>query len=128
MSVTMTDPSGIAAASAGEGTGDNSNAIAMASLASQTIVNSESPINFYSNFVSSLGATVSEVQAENTAESASVTQLQAQNDAFSKVNLNDEASAMAMLETSYQAASRVFAILNTIMPSALNLGMQTSVS
>jgi flagellar hook-associated protein 1 len=128
MSVTMTDPSQIAAAGAGEGTGDNSNAIVMARLANQTIVNNRSPINYYSGFVSTLGATVSEVQAENTAESASVAQLQTQNDALSKVNLNDEASAMAMLETSYQAASRVFAILNTIMTSALNLGVQTAVS
>jgi flagellar hook-associated protein 1 FlgK len=128
MSVTMTDPSQIAAAGAGDGTGDNSNAIAMAGLANQTIVNGQSPINYYSNFVSTLGATVSQVQAENTAESASVTQLQTQNDALSKVNLNDEASAMATLESSYQAASQVFAILNTITTSALNLGEQTTVT
>ena len=128
MSVTMTDPSQIAAAGAGDGTGDNSNAVAMAGLANQNIVNGQSPINYYSNFVSTLGATVSEVQTENAAETASVTQLQTQNDALSKVNLNDEASAMALLETSYQAASRVFTILDTIMTSALNLGVQTSVS
>jgi flagellar hook-associated protein 1 FlgK len=128
MSVTMTDPSQIAAAGAGDGSGDNSNAIVMAGLANQTIVNGQTPINYYSNFVSTLGATVSEVQAENTAETASVTQLQTQNDALSKVNLNDEASAMATLETSYQAASKVFTILNTIMASALNLGEQTAVS
>ena len=34
MSVVMTDPNQIAAASAGNGTGDNSNAVAMADLAS----------------------------------------------------------------------------------------------
>ncbi len=128
MSVVMTDPSQIAAAGAGNGTGDNSNAIAMAGLQNQTIVSGQSLINYYSNFVSTLGATVSEVQTENTAENASVTQLQTQNDALSKVNLNDEASAMATLETSYQAASRVFTILNTIMASALNLGEQATVA
>jgi flagellar hook-associated protein 1 FlgK len=68
------------------------------------------------------------VQTENTAESASVTQLQAQNNALSGVNLNDEASSMTTLERSYQAASQVFAMLNTILASALNLGDQTSVS
>jgi len=128
MSVTMTDPSQIAAAGAGDGTGDNSNAVAMANLSNQTIVNGQTPINFYSNFVSTLGATVSEVQTENTAQNASVTQLQTQSDALSKVNLNDEASAMSMLETSYQAASQVFTILNTIMASALNLGEQATVT
>ena len=99
----------------------------MADLANQSIVNGQSPSNFYSNFVTTLGSTVSSVQTENTAQNASVTQLQTQNDALSSVNLNDEAVAMTMLERSYQAASQVFAMLNTIMASALNLGQQTTV-
>jgi flagellar hook-associated protein 1 FlgK len=127
MSVTMTDPNQIAAAGAGDGTGDNSNAVAMASLASQSIVNGQTPTNYYSNFVTTLGATVSNVQTENTAENASVSQLQTQNNALSGVNLNDEASSMTTLERSYQAASEVFAMLNTVMASALNLGEQTTV-
>ncbi len=128
MSVVMTDPSEIAAAGLGQGTGDNSNATALAALASQSIVNGQTPTNFYSQFVSQLGSTVAEVEAENTAQSASVTQLQTQNDSLSSVNLNDEASAMQQLETSYQAASQVFNILNTVMTSVLNLGVETSVS
>jgi flagellar hook-associated protein 1 FlgK len=128
MSVVMTDPNHIAAASSTGGTGDNSNAVAMAALANQTIADGETPINYYSNFVSTLGATVSQVQTENTAQEASVTQLQTQNNELSSVNLNDEASAMSTLERSYQAASQVFTMLNTIMASALNLGEQATVS
>jgi len=128
MSVVMTDPDQIAAAGAGDGTGDNSNATALAGLASQTIVSGQTPANFYSNFVTELGATISGVQSENTAQNASVTQLQTQNNALSSVNLNDEASAMTTFERSYQAASQVFTMLNTIMASALNLGEQTTVS
>jgi len=127
MSVVMTDPSHIAAASLGQGTGDNSNATAMAALASQALINGQTPTNFYSNFVSTLGSTVSGVQTENTAQSASVTQLQTQKDALSSVNLNDEASAMTTLERSYQAASQVFSMIDKIMASALNLGEQTTV-
>jgi flagellar hook-associated protein 1 FlgK len=88
----------------------------------------QTPIDCYSNFVSTLGSTVSEVQTENTAQNASVTQLQTQNNALSSVNLNDEAAAMSTLENSYQAASQVFTLLNTIMTSALNLGVETAVS
>jgi flagellar hook-associated protein 1 FlgK len=128
MSVTMTDPNQIAAAGLGQGTGDNTNATAMANLANQSIVNGQTPTDYYSNFVSTLGATVSSVQTENTAQNASVTQLQTQNNALSSVNLNDEASSMETLERSYQAASQVFTMLNTIMASALNLGDQTAVS
>jgi flagellar hook-associated protein 1 FlgK len=100
----------------------------MASLASQTIVSGQTPTNYYSSFVTELGATVSGVQSENMAQNASVTQLQTQNDALSSVNLNDEASSLTTFERSYQAASQVFAILNTVMSSALNLGEQTTVS
>lgn len=128
MSVVMTDPNHIAAASAGQGTGDNSNAVAMANLAKQPIVNGQTPTDFYSNFVTTLGSTVSGVETENTAQNASVTQLQSQWNALSGVNLNDEASSLTTFERSYQAASQVFALLNTLMASALNLGTQTTVS
>jgi flagellar hook-associated protein 1 FlgK len=125
----MTDPKQIAAAGLGDGTGDNSNAITIAGLANQQIVNGQqTPTDSYSNFVTTLGSTVSEVQTENTAQNASVTQLQTQNNALSSVNLNDEAAAMSTLETSYQAAAQVFTMLNTIISSALNLGVQTAVS
>jgi len=128
MSVATTDPNQIAAAGLGLGTGDNSNAVAMANLANQSIVNGQTPTDYYSNLVTTLGSTVSGVQTENTAQSASVTQLQTQNSAFSGVNLNDEAASMTTLERSYQAASQVFTMLNTIMASALNLGQETTVS
>jgi flagellar hook-associated protein 1 FlgK len=149
MKVSMTSADGVAAAAAGAGTGDSSNATALANLgklsdppilsslklpdgttlqAGETLLNDENPTDFFSNFVSTLGSTVSQVQTENTAQNASVTQLQTQNDSLSAVNLNDEASAMTTLERSYQAASQVFSMLNTVMASALNLGEQTSVS
>ncbi len=128
MSVVMTNPDQIAAAAVGQGTGDDSNTTLMAGFANQAIVSGSTPINFYSSFVSTLGATISGVQAENTAQTASVTQLQTQNNALSSVNLNDQAAAMSTMETSYQAASQVFGILNTVMTSALNLGLSTTVT
>jgi flagellar hook-associated protein 1 FlgK len=130
MSVVMTDTNEIAAAALGKGTGDGANAVAMAALNSSTstIVNGQTPTNYYSSLVSTLGSTVSEVETENTAQEASVTQLQTQNNALSSVNLNDEAATMSTYERSYQAASRVFAAINTIMASALNLGETTTVS
>ncbi|HEY2466636.1 MAG TPA: flagellar hook-associated protein FlgK [Terracidiphilus sp.] len=128
MRVIMTDPSQVAAAAQGAGSGDNANATALAALASQSIVGGLTPSGFYGNFVSALGSLVSEVQSENTAQTASMTQLQTARDSLSSVNLNDEASLMQQFERSYQAASQVFAILNTVMTSALNLGVETSVS
>lgn len=128
MSVVMTDPAEIAAASLGQGSGDNSNASALAALATQPIVDGLTPSDFYSDFVTALGSTVSQVGIENTAQNASLTQLRTMRDALSCVNLNHEAAMMQQLERSYQAASQVFAILNTIMTSVLNLGVETAVS
>jgi flagellar hook-associated protein 1 FlgK len=96
--------------------------------AGQGLLNQQTPSNYYSGMVTTLGSTVSQVQTENTAQQASVTQLQSQNNALSAVNLNDEASAMTTLERSYQAASQVFTMLNTLMAAALNLGDQVAVS
>ncbi|HUX45261.1 MAG TPA: flagellar hook-associated protein FlgK [Terracidiphilus sp.] len=128
MAVLMTDPNHIAAAASGAGTGDNSNAVALAGLANQAIVGGQTPTNFFAEFVTQLGSQVAEVQTENTAQNASVTQLQNQRDALSSVNLNDEAASMQQFERSYQAASQVFNLLNTVLSSALNLGVQTAVS
>lgn len=128
MSVVVRDPNHIAAAGSGQGTGDNSNVVAMAKLASQSVVDGQSPTDFYSSMVTKLGSTVSGVEAENTAQNASVTQLTTQNSALSSVNLNDEAAFMQQFERSYQAASQVFTMLDKIMASALNLGTETAVS
>ena len=130
MAVTLTDPNGVAAAAAGQGSGDNSNAIALAGLANaaQAQLNGQKPTDYYSGFVTQLGSTISQVTTENTAQNASVAQLQSQNNALTAVNLNDEAASITTFERSYQAASQVFNILNRVMASALNLGTETTVS
>ncbi len=104
--------------------------VAMANLAEAAgiVQGNDRRSDFYWNFVTMLGATVAEVQTENTAQNASVTQLQNQNNALSAVNLNNEAASMQQLERSYQAASQVFTILNTLVASALNMGVETAVS
>jgi flagellar hook-associated protein 1 FlgK len=128
LAVIMTDPSQVAAAFPGKGSGDNENARALAALACAAVVNGSSPSAFFSGFVTALGATVAQARIENTAQNASVTQLQTARNALSAVNLNEEAAFMQQFERSYQAASQVFAILNTIMQTAINLGVQTAVS
>lgn len=128
LQVVLTDPNKIAAAGLGLGTGDGSNALTAANLATQAIIGGQTPSNFYSNLVSTLGATVSETTTENTALSASVTQLQGQRDSLSAVNLNEEASSLEEFQRSYQAASQVFTILNSVYASALNLGVETAVA
>ncbi len=128
LQVVLTNTDKIAAAGLGLGTGDGSNALAAANLATQAVIGGQTPSNYYSNLVSTLGGTVSEATTENTALSASVTQLQSQRDALSAVNLNEEAGNLEEFQRSYQAASQVFTILNSVYASALNLGVETAVA
>ena len=128
MRVVMMDPSQIAAATAAQGVGDNGNARALAALGNTKIVAGLTPSGFYANFVTALGATVAQVKITNKAQNASVAQLETVRNSLSSVNLNDEAAFMQQFERSYQAASQIFAILNRIMASVINLGVQTTVS
>jgi len=128
LQVVLTDPNKIAAAGLGQGTGDNTNALAAANLATQAIISGQTPSDFYSSLISTLGVSVSETTTENTALAASVTQLQGQRDSLSAVNLNEEAANLQEFQRSYQAASQVFTILNSVYASAINLGVETGVA
>lgn len=126
--VATTDPSAIAAAAAGEGSSDDTNAVAMANLANTAIAGSSTAAQYFSDFVTTLGSQVSEASTENTAQQSALTQLQSQVGSLSGVDLNEEAAQLETLEQSYQAASKLFTVLDQAMVSALNLGVETSYS
>lgn len=128
ISVAITDPAKIAAAAAGNGSSDDTNLETMLQLQNQAIADGTTPSSYYSSFVSAFGSLVSQISVENTAQQASLTQLQTQRDSLSAVNLNDEAAALENLQQAYQAASKVFTILDTVMASAINLGVETTVA
>src|SRR5579862_2082231 len=73
ISVAITSPAQIAAAGAGQGPSDDTNLLAMAALANQSIIGGATPANYFSDFVSTLGSLVSQVQTQNAAQQASVT-------------------------------------------------------
>lgn len=128
ISVAIMDPAKIAAAATGNGSSDDANLETMLGLQNQPIAGGTTPSSYYSSFVSALGSLVSQVSIENTAQQASLTQLQTQRDSISAVNLNDEAAVLENLQQAYQAASKVFTILDTVMASAINLGVETTVA
>lgn len=126
ISVVMTDPSGIAAAAMGNGPSDDTNLLQMANQANYTGGMGETPTQYFSDMVTSLGSLGSEVSSENTSQQAALTQLQNQIGSLSGVNLNDEAASIETLEQSYEAASKLFTVLDQVVMSALNLGVDTT--
>jgi flagellar hook-associated protein 1 FlgK len=128
ISVVLSDPAGIAASASGAGSQDGSNARAIAALASAATVSGQTPVAFYAALVGNIGAKVSEATTMQASQSASLSQLQSQQSALSSVNMNDQAVLLQTYEQSYQAASKVFTILNSVFSSAINLGTETAVS
>jgi flagellar hook-associated protein 1 FlgK len=126
IAVAITSPSQIAAAGSGLGSSDDTNLLALANLANEPIISGSTPTDYYSSFVSSLGTLVSDVSTQNQAQEASLTQIQSQVNSLSSVNLNEEASSLETFEQSYEAASKIFSVLDEVMTSALNLGIPTT--
>lgn len=128
IAVAVTDPAAIAATAFGAGPQDGSNATAMATLGSAAIVAGQTPIAYYAALVGTVGAKVSEAGTMQASQNASLGQLQSQQNALSSVNMNDQAVLLQTYEQSYQAAAKVFTILNSVFTSAINLGTETAVS
>jgi flagellar hook-associated protein 1 FlgK len=128
ISVVATSPGAVAAASAGEGSAGNDNATALADLSTKNVVGSQTVTGFLASFLSQIGSDASQVTTNNTAQQATLTQLTTQRDSLSAVSSDEEASNLTQYQRSYQAASQVFSIVDTLMASAINLGEQTTVS
>lgn len=126
ISLATSDPNAIAAASVTEGSSGGTNATALSSLASTSLVNGQSAAQFYASFLTQLGSTVSQVSDENTTQQASLTQLTTQQGAQSSVSLDQEAANLTQFERSYAAAAKVFTIVDQLMATALNLGIETA--
>jgi len=109
----ITNPSKIAASSDGT-QGDNANALAMANIQDQAVVNGETATDFYSNLVSTVGNDVSSATDEQEAVGLVLTQLQNQRSDISGVSLNEEAANLIRYQRAYEAAAEVVAAINDI--------------
>ncbi len=127
--VATTDSQAIAAASTGEGSTGNANATALSNLSTADIVGSQTASGFLASFLGQgVGSDASGATTNNTAQQAALTQLTTQRDSLSGVSLDQEASNLTEFQRSYQAASQVFTIVNSLMASAINLGTETTVT
>jgi flagellar hook-associated protein 1 len=128
IAVASNDPQSIAAAATGEGSAGNTNAQAMADLSTANIAGGTSADSFYAAMLDQIGNATASATANSTLQETALTQLTTQRDSLSAVSLDQEASNLTQYQRSYQAASQVFAIVNSLLASALNLGEQTTVT
>jgi flagellar hook-associated protein 1 FlgK len=126
--VATANPKAVAAAGTGEGSTGNTNASALANLSSANIVNGQTAMGFLASFLGQIGSDTAAATTNNSAQQTTLTQLTTQRDSLSGVSLDEEASNLTQYQRAYQAASQVFNIANSIMASAINLGVQTAVN
>jgi flagellar hook-associated protein 1 len=128
IAVATADPMMIAAAGTGEGSLGSTNAQALADLSTAAIAGGTTASSYYATFLSQVGQGSASASADSAQQQAMLTQLTTQRDALSGVSLDEEAANLTKYQRAYQAAAQVFSIVNTLMASAINMGVETAVS
>ena len=120
IAVAITDPKLVAASSDGS-VGSNGNVQALANLQDQSIVNGQTPANYYSGLIFKIGTDVSQAQSEQTAVGLVQQQLQDQRGAISGVSLDEEAVNLIRFQSAYQASAHVVNVINALLTTTLNM-------
>jgi flagellar hook-associated protein 1 FlgK len=124
----VTSVSALASATAGEGSSGNTNAQALAALATATNPNNQTFSGVYAALLSSVGNAAADASTQNTGQQTTLTNATTQRDSYSAVSLDQEASNLTTYQRSYEAAAKLFQIVDSMMTSAINLGEQSTVS
>ncbi|MDR3433068.1 MAG: flagellar hook-associated protein FlgK [Rouxiella aceris] len=116
LNVAISDPAKIAAASsATSGVSDNTNAQALLNLQTADLVEGKTTLSgAYASLVSSVGTQVDTLQTNNTSQTNIVTQLTAQQQSISGVNLDEEYGDLQRYQQYYIANSQVIQTASTV--------------
>ncbi len=120
LSVAITDPALIAASSDGTA-GSNGNAEAMYALRNQSVVNGQSPTDYYSSIVFNVGNAVANANAAQSASSMVLQQLNDQRSSVSGVSLDEEAANMMRYQQAYAASAEIVSSINSMMETVINM-------
>lgn len=118
LSVAITDPALIAASSDGT-VGNNSNAEAMYALSTQASVGGQTPSDYYSGIVFNVGNASANANAEQTASSLVLQQLNDQRASISGVSLDQEAANLVQYQQAYAASAQVITAINTMLTDVI---------
>jgi flagellar hook-associated protein 1 len=89
---------------------------------SQALPSGEDPLDTYSSLVSQTGNLTDQAQAEVTASTASLNQLNDQLGSVSGVNLDEETTNLMNYQRAYEAAARVVSTVDELTQSVLDMG------
>jgi flagellar hook-associated protein 1 FlgK len=116
----ISDPTLLAASSDGNA-GNNANVEALYALRNQAIVNGETPTEYYSNIVFSVGSATANAKAEQSASNLVFQQLNDQRASVSGVSLDEEAANIMRYQQAYAASAQVISTINSMMQTVINM-------
>lgn len=121
LSLATTDPDAIAASSDGT-PGSNGNIANLMAVETQALPSGQTPTESYANLVSTSGNFASQAQAELTASTTSLTQLNDQLGSLSGVSINEETANLLNYQNAFSAAARVVTTVDQLTQTVLSMG------
>jgi flagellar hook-associated protein 1 FlgK len=111
--------------------GDNTTALAVASIANQAFSTSKGDAvdgtvtQFYANTVSAFGQTISNLNTKLENQTAVQNLVTSQQQSVSGVNLDEETTNLMMFQKAYQASSHFITIVDSLLTTLVQLGAGT---
>ena len=123
MNVSLSSAAGIAAAANGNPVGDNTNALALASLQTQKLLGSgtETYQSAYGKVLADVGVKTREAEVGKEAQQALLDNAVQAHAAVSGVNLDEEAADLIKYQQAYQASAQLMKIADTLFQTLLNV-------
>ena len=103
------------------GTGDNTNALALAQLQNANVVNGTSLGSAYAAVVSQVGTTTANAQADQQNQQTILQNAVNAQSSMAGVNLDEEAAKLMQYQQQYQAAAKVISIASTLFNQILSI-------
>jgi flagellar hook-associated protein 1 FlgK len=121
ISMAIKDPTLIAASSDGS-TGSNGNLVNFSAVQSTSLPGGQTPGEAYANLVYKVGSLTSNANAESTATTASLLQLNDKLNSVSGVSIDQESANLITYQQAYQAAARVVSTIQALFTVTMSMG------
>jgi flagellar hook-associated protein 1 FlgK len=106
-------------AAAGDPTGDNRNATALASLGTAKLMNGATLTQNYAVLVSDIGSRANEIESGSAAYALVLSQAVVEEQSAAGVNLDEEAAKLLRYQQAYAASGKVLAMANSLFDTIL---------
>ncbi len=117
----ISDPASIAASSDGS-SGSSGNLTNMSAVQTNTLASGQTPGDAYASLVYQVGSLTSNANAESSATTASLLQLNDQLNSVSGVSIDEESTNLITYQQAYEAAARVVTTIQSLFTTTMSMG------